>query len=1156
MKAIANCDIAKDAWDKLQTKNEGTKNVKKSRLRSLTTEFENLAMRDDESVTEFHARLCDITNESFALGETYADSKLVRMVLGALPRKFKSKVTSIEECHDVDTLDLDELIGSLQNYELTMKRWSKEKKEKRVSSGVALSHKVTENLFVGDSLENLDEEKVALLAKNYAKFLRNNMKKGSNDFKGENSRKPPNFPRKTTHMGEKEKSKGEEDQKAAEEDSSDLEENFVAFTVKTSETPCSDTDSDGVCSDEDDLDQQTAYEQMYNQWVSVIKKAKSLEIKVGELEEERRNLLGKVDFLTLDIEEKRVALEEMQEKLDYANKTIETYTVGQDLFDNMMGIGQFAREKHGVGFNQPLAIKKKDIPSSSQKVPPISPSFVATSKNSPATTKFIPICHFCGKKRHICPRYKAQVSLVGRKQWRPKNAHTKALVVHTSLLACNSDQWYFDNGCSRHMTGNKHLLTNILSYVEGYVTFGDGSKGRIMGRGKLHLHGLPPLENVLYVEGLKANLISVSQICDEGCMVLFSKTDCTVVSTSGIHVLTRIRSNDKCYLLRTNLVCNEAKTDETEQWHYKFGHLNYRDLESLSGKRYVMVCVDDYTRFSWVRFLREKFDSFENFKGLCLSLQAEKGEKVKKVIRLRSDHGKEFENNIFADFGNQEGIAHEFSAPKTPQQNGVVERKNRTLQEMARVMLNAKKLSKRLWAEAVNTTCYISNRVHLRPGTKQTSYELWKGRTPNLAYLHVFGCKCFILNDRENLGKFDTKSDEGVFLGYSTNSRAYRIYNMRTQAVMESINVVFSDLEDFSSYSKEEEIHTLVDTSILPVASRTTDEPSGSKIEANDATIETSEAFDVSSIPENIASFDLKIHQKKGPPTWIPKVHPLSSIVGNPNEPKSVKDALKDENWISSMQDELHQFERMKNKTDEVRNVVRNKASLVVQGYTQIEGVDFEETFAPVARLESVRLLLVVACYMKFKLYQMDVKSAFLNGILVEEAYVSQPPRFEDPHHGDHVYKLNKALYGLKQAPRAWYDRLTSYLLDNGYTRDDIVFGSTCEAHTHYFVQLMTKEFEMSMVGELSYILGLQIKQLDNGILLSQSKYAKNMLKTFGLENAKHARTPMGTTAKLIKDKTGKKVDATLYRSMIGSLLYITASCPDICFSVGVCARY
>ncbi|XP_062093625.1 uncharacterized protein LOC133799644 [Humulus lupulus] len=620
-------------------------------------------MRDDESLTEFRARLCDITNESFALGESYLDSKLGRKVLGALPMKFKSKVTSIEECHDVDTLDLDELIGSLQNHELTMKRWSKENK---VYSGVALSHKVAENLFVGDSLENLDGEKVALLTK----FLRNNMRKGSNDFRGENSRKPPNFPRKSTNMGEKRNPKGralsetwsdnEDDQKFVEDDSLDLEENYVAFTVKTSETPCSDTNSDGVCSDEDDFDQQIAYEKIYTQWVIVIKKAKSVDVKVGELEEERRNLLGKVEFLTLDIEEKRVALEEMQVKLHYANKTIEIYT--------------FAREKHGVSFNQPLVIKKKDLPSSSQEVPPIRPSHLAASTKPPTTRKFIHIYHFCGKKGHVLPRCfklnfylsqliktskdKPQDSLVGRKLWRSKNTQTKALVVHTYLLACNSDQWYFDSECSHHMTGNKLLLNNFLSRVEGYVTFGDKSKGRIIGRGKLCLQGLPPLENVLYVEGLKANLISVSQISDEGCTVLFSKTDYTVVSTSGTHVLIWIRSSDNCYLLSTSLMCNVAKMDDTELWHYKLGHLNYRDLSKL------------------VRFLREKPNSFENFKGLCLSLQVEKGEKVKKVIRLRSDHGKDFENNIFADFCNQEGIAQKFSVPKTPKQNGVVERKN------------------------------------------------------------------------------------------------------------------------------------------------------------------------------------------------------------------------------------------------------------------------------------------------------------------------------------------------------------------------------------------------------------------------------------------------------------------------------------------------
>ena len=298
------------------------------------------------------------------------------------------------------------------------------------------------------------------------------------------------------------------------------------------------------------------------------------------------------------------------------------------------------------------------------------------------------------------------------------------------------------------------------------------------------------------------------------------------------------------------------------------------------------------------------------------------------------------------------------------------------------------------------------------------------------------------------------------------------------------------------------------------------------------------------------------------------------------------------------MQDELLQFKKnnvweliprpsetnvigtrwiFKNKMDENGTIIRNKARLVAQGYTQIEGVDFGETFAPVARLEFVRLLLAIACHLRFKVYQMDVKSAFLNGILQEEVYVEQPKGFEDPQHPEHVYYHRKALYGLKQAPRAWYERLTSYLLACGFKRggvdmtlfvrrddgailvaqvyvDDIVFGSTCSKHAHYFEDEMKSEFEMSMVGELTFFLGLQVRHLEDGMFISQSKYARDLVKKFGLDSAKHARTPMSTSIKISKDTSGKDVEKTLYQSMIGSLLYLTASCPDIAFSVGVCA--
>ncbi|KAK6119957.1 hypothetical protein DH2020_046298 [Rehmannia glutinosa] len=300
------------------------------------------------------------------------------------------------------------------------------------------------------------------------------------------------------------------------------------------------------------------------------------------------------------------------------------------------------------------------------------------------------------------------------------------------------------------------------------------------------------------------------------------------------------------------------------------------------------------------------------------------------------------------------------------------------------------------------------------------------------------------------------------------------------------------------------------------------------------------------------------------------------------------------------MQEELNQFERNKvwelvqrpthqnvvgtkwvfrNKVHEEGPVVRNKARLVAKGYCQEEGTDFDETFAPVTRLEAIRMFLAYAAHKNFIVYQMDVKSAFLNGLLEEEVYVEQPPGFEQKTIGDKVYKLKKALYGLKQAPRVWYDTLSQFLTENGFTKgkvdrtlfriqdgdyfnfmfvyiDDILIASTNDSLCKKFSKLMQGEFEMSMMGELNFFLGLQIKQCQEGIYISQSKYTKELLKKFGIEEGRTVSTPMATNVKIDKDEKGKSVDESKYRGMIGSLLYLTASRPDITFVVGVCARF
>ncbi|GJZ70681.1 putative ribonuclease H-like domain-containing protein [Tanacetum coccineum] len=262
----------------------------------------------------------------------------------------------------------------------------------------------------------------------------------------------------------------------------------------------------------------------------------------------------------------------------------------------------------------------------------------------------------------------------------------------------------------------------------------------------------------------------------------------------------------------------------------------------------------------------------------------------------------------------------------------------------------------------------------------------------------------------------------------------------------------------------------------------------------------------------------------------------------------------------------------LKNKRDARGIVVRNKARLVAQGHRQEEGIDYDEVFAPVARIEAIRLFLAFASYMGFMVYQMDVKSAFLYGRIDEEVYVTQPKGFVDPQHPKKVYKVVKALYGLHQAPRAWYATLSTFLLKHGYRRgtidktlflkkhkrdiilvqvyvDDIIFGSTKKAWCDEFEALMKGEFEMSAIGELTFFLGLQVPQI------SQNKYVQEILKKFDLECVRTATTPYEAPKPKSKNEPDSPVNVHLYRSMIGLLMYLTASRPDIMFAVNACSR-
>ncbi|KAJ9538151.1 hypothetical protein OSB04_030884, partial [Centaurea solstitialis] len=698
--------------------------------------------------------------------------------------------------------------------------------------------------------------------------------------------------------------------------------------------------------------------------------------------------------------------------------------------------------------------------------------------------------------------------------------------------------------------------------------------------------------------------------------------------------------------------------------------------ESLARKKYILVLVDEFSRFTWLEFLRAKSDAADRIIAFIKRIQVLLGRRVKK---LRSDNGTEFRTAKLQSFLEDVGISHNFSAVRTPQQNGVVERKNRMLVEAARSMMAHSGVPQSFWAEAVSTACYTQNRTLIVKRTGKTAYEMVEQRKPNIDYFQVFGCKCYVLNDRDDLGKFEPKSDESIFIGYSHNSKAYRVFNKRTRTILESSNVDFSETETYSVASSSNvnaafpelftappstdsstnlsaldfldlanyDLPTLTGPIVVPAHAGSTStsvtsdafvtEPSSSTSTNSVSPASTATPQPVlAPIPEeaplpspssaqrtyaqvvreprleaspqrNLAAGSSSRNQQEvlavqdeNDATNNQQAYVTHPHTRNEFEPSDVWQALTDPDWVIAMQEELAEFERnkvwrlverpwgktiiglkwiLRNKTDENNLIIRNKARLVAKGYHQQEGIDYDETYAPVARIEAIRIFLAYAAHKNMTVYQMDVKCAFLNGVLQEEVYVEQPEGFVDPRFPNHVYILDKALYDLKQAPRAWYETLTDYLLGVGYKKgtidptlflkrsgkdliivqiyvDDIIFASTKPEMCQEFENTMKSQFKMSMMGELTFFLGLQVRQRPDGIFISQAKYVQDLLKRFDFGGSNSAATPMPRNFQLNADTSGKPVDQKTYRAIIGSLLYLTASRPDIVFSTGVCARF
>nr|GEX10698.1 hypothetical protein [Tanacetum cinerariifolium] len=792
------------------------------------------------------------------------------------------------------------------------------------------------------------------------------------------------------------------------------------------------------------------------------------------------------------------------------------------------------------------------------------------------------------------------------------------------------DQGVIDSGCSRHMIWNMSYLTNYEGIDGGYIAFGGNLKGGKIIRKCTIKTGNLYFENVYFVRELKFNLFSVLQIVPR---------------------MNNMYSVDlKNIVHKRGLTCLFAKatSDESKLWHRRLGHLNFKTMNKLvkrnlvrglpskifendqtyvacqKGKQYRAYCksktenlislplhllhmdlfgptfvkilkkkiyclvvTDDYSRFTWVFFLTTKDETSGILKSFKIRIENLVDQKVKVI---KCDDGTEFKNREMNQFCEMKGILRQFSLARTPQQNEVAKIRNRTLIEAARTMLSDSELPTTFWAEAVSTACYVQNRVLVVKPHNKTPYELFHGRTPTLSFMRPFGCLVTILNTIDHLAKFDGKADEGFFVGYSLNSKAFRVFNSRTRIVEENLHIRFSEstpnvvgsrpdwlfdidaltrtmnyepiivgtqsngfagtkASDNTGQAKKEQNLSMI--TFLPLW--TTDPPfsqdtkssrdDGSKLESDNgkkvdedlrkeinvvgekisielpfdpkmAALEDNSIFDFSSDDEDdgavadMNNLDTTIQVTPIPTTRIYKDHPLDQVIGD------LQSATQTRNM---------------NKKDERGIMVRNKARLVAQGYTQEEWIDYDEIFAIVARIEVVRLFLAYASFKNFVVYQMDVKSIFLYENIEEEVYVS---------------------------PRAWYETLSTYLLDNGFQKgkidktlfikrhkgdillvqvyvDDIIFDSTKKELCIAFERLMHEKFQMGSIGELTFFLGSQVKKKKDGIFISQDKYVAKILKKFRFIEVKIVSTSTETQNPLLKDEEGEQVDVHMYRYQV-----------------------
>ena len=759
------------------------------------------------------------------------------------------------------------------------------------------------------------------------------------------------------------------------------------------------------------------------------------------------------------------------------------------------------------------------------------------------------------------------------------------------------------------------------------------------------------LSGVLYVPKLSYNLLSVSKTSDAGKKIRFGEASCQVLDGNKKLIAVATRVGDLYYLnccpgsQKAHLVVDETKEDI---WHRRFGHLGTKNLqrlakeklvkgfnydatqeinfcescvkgkhhrsqfptsggkrseeplglvhsdlcgkmsaESQSGAEYFLTFIDDRTRYVWVYILKQKDQVFERFLEWKALVEKSTGRKLK---ALRTDNGGEYTSAEFEAYLRKEGVRHELTVPKPPEQNGVAERMNRTLVETIRSMLADSKLPPRFWAEALSTAVYLRNRSPTKSVNGMTPFEVWVGEKPNVEHLRTFGCAAYAHIPKDERKKLDMKTRKCVLLGYGTETKGYRLYDPKRARVFYSRDVIFNEKE----HGMEKEPETVQEGKrYVQIECPSIEEPVD----------EDTEPVQTTNEEPSVSGLRRSSRSRQPPDFYGIRVNVASEIF---DEPTSINEALASPDkrkWTEAMEKEMESLHKnkvwdlvklpkdrkavgskwvVKLKVGPDGSVERHKARLVAQGFSQKYGVDYDETFSPVVRFESLRTVIALAVQNGLKLHQMDVTTAFLNGELKEEVYMRQPEGFAAKGQEDLVCKLKRSIYGLKQSPRCWNSVLDSQLKQMGFVQakgdpciyvtsegemfiiavyvDDIVLAGKSDKRMTEVKEQLAEHFQVKDMGELHYFLGVKIVQdKESGeVSIGQPAYTTTVLQKFGMEHAKPVNTPVDSSTKLMKATDEDEcVDQKLYTSAVGSLLYLSsATRPDITYAVSNVAKY